>query len=235
MLDHFLLLHFYFYHNNILNDIVHKLIKITEEKNNDIIINRLKDIIVIINKLINDNKEKMESIKNDINKLNTNLNTLRSDMEKINLSLPQNNWIKFINKNVKIRSKLGIKNLDVYDGKMENFTNIILFQNNEAYNQKFYLIINTDDGTVSFINGKFAIDCYMGKCENHTNVQIYLNNRTAAQKFYIIYRGYGWYSIHSSLNEKYCLDVNGGKNLNLSNIQLYLFNGSDSQLFKFIE
>ena len=118
---------------------------------------------------------------------------------------------------------------------MENFTNIILFQNNEGYNQKFNLIINTDDGTVSFINGKFAIDCYMGKCENHTNVQIYLNNRTAAQKFYIIYRGYGWYSIHSSLNEKYCLDVNDGKNLNFTNIQLYLFNGSDAQLFKFIE
>ena len=42
--------------NNILLDIVNKLENIIKDINNDIIIKRIKDIIIIMNKLINDNK-----------------------------------------------------------------------------------------------------------------------------------------------------------------------------------
>ena len=43
--------------NNILLEIMNKLENIIKDINNDIIIKRIKDIIIIINKLINDNKK----------------------------------------------------------------------------------------------------------------------------------------------------------------------------------
>ena len=170
----------------------------------------------------------------NITNINKKFDKLESEIKKINLTIPQNNWIKFINKNVQIRSKLGSKNLDINQGIMSNCTNIHLWENHGSFNQKFNIIVNID-GTVSFINGKYAIDYLLGHADYHTKIQIFERNGTEAQKFYIIYRGYGWYSIHSAINSNYCLDVNDGKSENGTNIQLYSFNDSDAQLFKFIE
>ena len=49
--------------NNILFDIVNKLENIIKDLNNDIIIKRIKDIIIIMNNLINDNNKNIELIR----------------------------------------------------------------------------------------------------------------------------------------------------------------------------
>ena len=62
--------------NNILFEILNKLENIIKDINNDIIINRIKDIIIIIiiNKLINDNKKNIELIRKDIQDLHNYIN-----------------------------------------------------------------------------------------------------------------------------------------------------------------
>ena len=52
--------------NNILFDIVNKLENIIKDINNDIIIKRIRDIIILMNNLINDNKKNIELIRKDI-------------------------------------------------------------------------------------------------------------------------------------------------------------------------
>ena len=64
----------YLHNNNILLKLVKKLENIIKDINNNNIIHRIKDIIIIINKLINDNKKNIELIRNDIKILNNNIN-----------------------------------------------------------------------------------------------------------------------------------------------------------------
>ena len=59
--------------NNILFDIVNKLENIIKDINNDIIIKRIRDIIILMNNLINDNKKNIELIRKDIKDLNNNM------------------------------------------------------------------------------------------------------------------------------------------------------------------
>ena len=58
-----------FINNNIiLTDIINKLQNVIENVNSDIIINRIRDIINIINKLLEDNKKNTDLIRKDIQK-----------------------------------------------------------------------------------------------------------------------------------------------------------------------
>ena len=66
-MDQFILANnLYLNNNKILSDLVKSLENIIKDINNNNIINRIKDIIIIINKLINDNKKNIELIRNDI-------------------------------------------------------------------------------------------------------------------------------------------------------------------------
>ena len=56
-----------------LCDVVKKLEDIIKDINNDIIIKRIKDIIIIMDSLLNDNNKKIELIKKDIQDLNNNM------------------------------------------------------------------------------------------------------------------------------------------------------------------
>ena len=53
----------YLNNNDILLKLIEQLENIIKDINNNIIIKRIKDIIMIMNKLINDNKKYYESIK----------------------------------------------------------------------------------------------------------------------------------------------------------------------------
>ena len=89
--------------NNLLLDVVNRLENLLTENNLQIIIPRIKDIIIIMNKIINNN----EQIRKDIQNLNNNIN------EKFkNLELNINN--NLINKNKQIK----IYNNGKYEGQM---------------------------------------------------------------------------------------------------------------------
>ena len=91
--------------NNLLLDVVNRLENLLTENNLQIIIPRIKDIIIIINKVISNN----EQIRKDIQNLNNNIN------EKFkNLELNINNNIINNNKQIKIY------NNGKYEGEMLN-------------------------------------------------------------------------------------------------------------------
>jgi len=73
--------------NNILFEIINKLENIIKDINNNIIINRIKDIIIIINKLINDNKKNIELIRKDIQDLYNHIN---NNIKELNNNINQN-------------------------------------------------------------------------------------------------------------------------------------------------
>ena len=91
------------------------------------------------------------------------------------------------------------------------------------------------DGSVSFLNGEFAIDAFGGVAQNGTQINIWERNHSDAQKFYIKDIGNGWYKIHSACNQDFCIDVNGCCSDNETKIQLWYKNDSIAQIFKFIE
>ena len=79
--------------NDILLEVVQKLENIVTDLNKsnemDIIINRIKDIIIIVNKVITENQKNIELIRKDIKELNTNMsenfNKLKSNNKDDNL------------------------------------------------------------------------------------------------------------------------------------------------------
>ena len=66
----------YLYTNNneVLLEIINRLENIIKDVDNNIIIKRIKDVIILTNKLISDNKKYFGLIRQDIQKLNTNIN-----------------------------------------------------------------------------------------------------------------------------------------------------------------
>ena len=96
--------------NNILFEIMNKLENIIKDINNDIIIKRIKDIIIIINKLINDNKKNIELIRKDIQDLNNNIN---NNFKELKNNINQN----IINYQTKTKK---YKNGDRYEGQFKN-------------------------------------------------------------------------------------------------------------------
>ena len=65
----------YLYTNNneVLLEIINRLENIIKDVDNNIIIKRIKDVIILTNKLISDNKKYFGLIRQDIQKLNTNI------------------------------------------------------------------------------------------------------------------------------------------------------------------
>jgi len=61
-------------YNILFELVIEKLEDTLKYINNNNIRNRIKDIIIIMNKLINDNNNKIELIRNDIKILNNNIN-----------------------------------------------------------------------------------------------------------------------------------------------------------------
>ena len=72
------------YNNNnyILFDIINRLDNIIKDINDDIIIRRIRDIIILINNLIIDNKKNIELIRKDIQNLNTSININFKELKK---------------------------------------------------------------------------------------------------------------------------------------------------------
>lgn len=66
----------YLYTNNnkVLFEIINRLENIIKDIDNNIIIKRIKEVIILTNQLINDNKKYFGLIRQDIQKLNSNIN-----------------------------------------------------------------------------------------------------------------------------------------------------------------
>ena len=80
----------YLYNNNILFDLVKKLEDIIKDINNNNIISRIKDIVIRMNKLIDDNKKITELIRNDIKNLNNNINKQFHDLKNSKNNIDNN-------------------------------------------------------------------------------------------------------------------------------------------------
>ena len=94
--------------NNLMLEVVNKLENIMNYTNDQIIISRIKDIIIIMNKLINNT----EQIRKDIAKLNDNMNEKFKNLE--------NNINNNSNKNNTIISIKHYDNGERYEGEMKN-------------------------------------------------------------------------------------------------------------------
>ena len=116
--------------NNILFEIVNKLENIIKDINNDIIVKRIKDIIIIINKLINENKMNIELLKIDNQDLN---NKFSDNFEKLKNNVTENiikyqtkecnNGIyegQFINDKIEGKGIFYYNNGDRYEGDFKN-------------------------------------------------------------------------------------------------------------------
>ena len=95
--------------NNLLVDAVKKLEKLSNETKDKMIISRIKDIIEIMNKIINNNQQ----IRKDIEKLNDNINEKFKNLE-INI---KNN---FNYKNQKDNERIKIYEEGRYEGDFKN-------------------------------------------------------------------------------------------------------------------
>ena len=109
---------------------------------------------------------------------------------------------------VQIRSILGDKNLDIKGNKIENQTEIILYQAHGGESQTFIPNYNFDL-TVTFVKGKYAIDVRWGEAKNGTVIQIWEKNNTLSQKFILLEHSSGYVSIHSAINPMFVIDVEG--------------------------
>ena len=100
-----------------------------------------------------------------------------------------------------------------------------------GWNQKFKMVLN-EDGSVSFLNGNFAIDALGGIATNGTQINIWQINNTNSQKFFIENVGNDWYRILSALDVNYCIGICSD---NKTKIQLCRKNDSIFQKFRFVE
>ena len=139
----------------------------------------------------------------------------------------------FDKKTIQIRSVFSDKNLDIYGNKIENGTDIILYQAHGGESQTFNLSYNTD-GTVSFIKNGFAIDVRGGEAKNGTAIQIYQINHSNAQKFYLLELEPSIIVIHSAIDPKFVIDVNNSCSDDYTKIQLWQNNFTKAQKFKLI-
>lgn len=160
---------------------------------------------------------------------------LKHNLREKKVGQEKESWRRYINKSISIRSIVGYKNLDIEGGnEKRNGIKIILWDAHGEWNQKFKMLLNTD-GTVTFVNGEFAIDAYGGEADNGTQINIWERNGSNAQKFYIEDIGNDNFRIHSAIDEDYCIDVNEFSPENGTKIQLWKKNDSIAQIFKFIE
>lgn len=128
-----------------------------------------------------------------------------------------NGWYNIVSANAPTRC------VDVQSSGKTDGVNVLLFDNNNTNNQKFYLE-NTSDGYITLRPGHIdthLLDAYGGYSTNGTNVHIYTRNGTNAQKWRLIDAGNGTYWIESKLRKKLNFDCAGGGTENGTNIQLW--------------
>ena len=68
-------------HNNILLEIINDLKQISSDINNDLVIQRIGEIIIKMNKMINDNNKNFEILRVEIQNINNNINNQFKQLE----------------------------------------------------------------------------------------------------------------------------------------------------------
>ena len=201
------------------------LFEIDEIVENNINI-QINDLYSYINKLLKEVDDLKEKNKILEEKTKTLENKVKEEEER-----KKNNWKRYINSHIAIRVYGENKNLDIEGGnKLENGIKIISCLAHGNWNQKFKMVLN-EDGSVSFLNGNFAIDALNGVATNGTQINIWQINHTNSQKFFIENVGNDLYRIISALDVNYCIDVCPNDK---TKIQLSRKNNS-TQKFRFID
>ena len=109
-------------------------------------------------------------------------------------------------KNTKIiLSALSNITFDIKFGKIENGTEIILFERHNKNNQKWE-IINNNDESISFKHDNYALSIENCIAENGKKIILWEYNGKSCQKFFIKKLENDWVSFHSALNQKLCID-----------------------------
>ncbi len=124
--------------------------------------------------------------------------------------------------------------VDVNGGKTDNMTNVQLWEDGSANQQKFQ-IVYVADGYYKLIathSGK-VLDVSNGSNSSGTNVWQYSYNGSAAQLWRFISAGNGYYYIRSKLGTY--LDAYGGIAANGTNVWAYSLNKSNAQKWKLVK
>ena len=204
-----------------INELLFEIDEIVENINIQI-----NDLYSYINKLLKEVDDLKEKNKILEEKTKTLENKVKEEEER-----KKNNWKRYINSHIAIRVYGENNNLDIEGGnRRENGIKIISSLAHGNWNQKFKMVLN-EDGSVSFLNGNFAIDALGGVATNGTQINIWQINHTNSQKFFIENVGNDLYRIISALDVNYCIDVCPN---NKTKIQLSRKNNS-TQKFRFIE
>ncbi|HFU4056103.1 TPA: RICIN domain-containing protein [Streptococcus suis] len=126
--------------------------------------------------------------------------------------------------------------MDIAGGRIENGTNIQLWESNGTGAQKFRLVAVDSDARKTISDGTYRIvskfNEQMGLSEaetgesSHSNAQI--NTSSGNQQFDVKYLGNGYYSITSKVTKRR-LDVYGDNSYMGSNVVFYSANDSDAQ------
>lgn len=135
----------------------------------------------------------------------------------------------------KIRSSLDInKIIDVYNGNLENETNIQIWGDNNTDNQK-WKIKKEEDGFYTITNLKTdkCLEVANGNYVSGTNVQQYQNNNGDAQRWSIIQKNKSCYVLKPKKANNLCLDVENGNPKEGTNIWICTQNGTSAQEFYF--
>ena len=151
-----------------------------------------------------------------------NINDLNNNINRNNQS-----------KNTKIiLSALSNISFDIKNGKMENGTEIILFERHNKNNQKWE-IINNNDESISFKHDNYALSIENGIAENGKKIILWEYNGKSNQKFFIKKLDNDWVSFHSALNKTLCIDAKTWYNGDC--LRLASEDNTISQQFKILE
>ena len=177
------------------------------------------------NELIDESQSEINNVKMEATKQEKSISTKIEEKSTI-----ISNGIYQIASAINDRMVLNVENANISSG-----TNINLYDNQNARNQKFK-ITYLENGyyKIEAMHSGKVLDVSGGKTSNGTNVQQWESNNTDAQKWIIKDVGNGYYSIISKCNGLY-LDVQSGIAKNGSNIQTYEGNGTAAQKFKLKE
>lgn len=142
------------------------------------------------------------------------------------------------------------KSLDVYAGRMQNQTNVRVFNDNGTNAQRWDIVPDGGEGycdghyyitykILSHANNNFALDVDGNTLANKKNIQIYSSYNKDLQSWMFVpmptFSSGGTYEIRSMLKTSMCVDVAGGSNANGANVQLWSHNGANSQKFYITE
>ena len=83
--------------NNLLFEVINKLENIMKDTNDKLIIQRIKDIIIIMNKVINNCNQIRKDIQNLSNSMHQRFNNLELNIKTNNININNNNQIRIYN------------------------------------------------------------------------------------------------------------------------------------------